>query len=89
MPRPGTWPRLAEVALSGVAAAPLDDEVIALARRLGPPALRTPDALHLATAVLLDVDVFIAYERRLLDAARESGLLVEAPGSEAPGTSLP
>lgn len=41
--------------------------------------LRTLDALHLATAVRVGVRVFVAYNRRLLDAARGVGLDVLSP----------
>jgi hypothetical protein len=35
-------------------------EVIALARRLAPPVLRTLDAIHLASALLIDADLLVA-----------------------------
>lgn len=47
-----------------------------------PPALRSLDAIHLATALSLadaDVDV-ITYDERLADAARANGLTVVQPG---------
>ncbi|PWJ53487.1 PIN domain-containing protein [Quadrisphaera granulorum] len=66
-------------ALAGVHLSPLSDEVVALARRTGPALLRTLDALHLATAVLLDVDLVAAYDQRLLDAAAETGLATAEP----------
>ena len=52
------------------------------AARLGPPALRTLDAVHLASALLLreELDAFVAYDDRLLDAAASMGLPVESPG---------
>ncbi|MGX6447264.1 type II toxin-antitoxin system VapC family toxin [Patulibacter sp. S7RM1-6] len=70
---------LTAVALSGVLEAPLDGQVTALARRLPPPVLRTLDALHVATAVLLDADLVVAYDDRLIAAARHHGLDVLAP----------
>lgn len=60
---------LVEVALSGVLEKPITSEVIALARRLDPPVLRSLDAIHLASALLLDVDVIVAYDQRLAEAA--------------------
>jgi len=44
--------------------------------------LRSLDALHLASALLLGAELttFIAYDRRLADAARAAGLVVAAPG---------
>jgi predicted nucleic acid-binding protein len=44
--------------------------------------LRTVDALHLASAVLLgdDLAIFVAYDHRLTDAAQTAGLAVATPG---------
>ncbi|MDD9207084.1 type II toxin-antitoxin system VapC family toxin [Georgenia sp. 10Sc9-8] len=67
-------------ALSGVAECPIGDEVVALARRIAPPVLRTLDAVHLATAMLLDVDVVLTYDDRLADACRHNDLSTSAPG---------
>ncbi|WP_109776018.1 PIN domain-containing protein [Quadrisphaera granulorum] len=50
-----------------------------LARRTGPALLRTLDALHLATAMLLDVDVVMTCDQRLLGAAAQVGLAADAP----------
>ncbi len=69
-----------EVALSGVAERPITADVVSLARRVAPPVLRTLDAIHLATAILLDVDVVLTYDDRLADACRHNGLGVSAPG---------
>jgi predicted nucleic acid-binding protein len=69
-----------DVALSGVAARPVTDDVISLARRVAPPVLRTLDAIHLATAIVLDVEVVVTYDDRLADACRHSGLATSAPG---------
>lgn len=70
---------LVEVAVSGVLEKPISPEVVALARRLGPPVLHTLDAIHLASALLLDADVLVAYDRRLARAAAEHGLRVLSP----------
>ena len=69
-----------EVALSGVAERPITADVVSLARRVAPPVLRTLDAIHLATAILLDVDVVLTYDDRLADACRHNGLAVSTPG---------
>jgi hypothetical protein len=53
--------------------------VVSLARRIEPNVLRTLDAIHLATAVLLDVDAVLTYDERLALAARHNGLAVSAP----------
>lgn len=52
------------------------------ARRIGPPHLRSLDALHLATALELGVDLegLIAYDKRLLDAAVAAGVPTKSPG---------
>lgn len=67
-------------ALSGVAERLVTGDVVGLARRVAPPRLRALDAIHLATAILLDVDVVVAYDARLVDACRRSGLVPAMPG---------
>ena len=69
-----------DAALSGVAEHLITAEVVGLARRVGPRPLRTLDAIHMATAVLLDADLVVAYDDRLLDAFRHNGLAVATPG---------
>jgi hypothetical protein len=49
---------------------------VSLARRIEPNALRSLDAILLATAVLLDVDTVLTYDDRLTTAARHNGRLV-------------
>lgn len=51
------------------------------AGRLAPMSLRSLDALHLATALEIgdDLEAFIAYDERLLDAARVASLSVVTP----------
>ena len=41
--------------------------------------LRILDALHLATALRVDADTLVAYDARLLDAARSLGVGVHSP----------
>jgi predicted nucleic acid-binding protein len=62
---------------------PLDRAVQDLASDIGDPLLRTLDALHLASAVLLsdELTVFIAYDQRLTSAAQAAGLVVATPGA--------
>jgi uncharacterized protein len=62
---------------------PLDRAVQDLASDIGDPLLRTLDALHLASAVLLsdELTVFIAYDQRLTSAAQAAGLVVATPGT--------
>jgi predicted nucleic acid-binding protein len=53
------------------------------AGRLEPPALRTPDALHLASALDLgdDLDGMVTYDERLAAAAQIHGVPVIAPAT--------
>ncbi len=71
----------AEAGLRTVALVPLDEGIMRTARALRPPALRTLDALHLATALSLadDLAVLVCYDDRLSEAARAAGLTVIAP----------
>lgn len=61
---------------------PLDRAVQDIACDLGDPRLRTVDALHVASALLLGdaLTAFIAYGDRLTDAAQSACLAVSAPG---------
>lgn len=63
---------------------PLDRAVQDLACDVGGGDLRTLDALHLASAILLgdDLDAFVAFDRRLMQAARDAGLPVYLPGGD-------
>lgn len=60
----------------------LDDALLADASGVGDAMLRTLDAIHLASALLLgdELDALVTYDMRLAEAAREAGLRVEAPG---------
>lgn len=69
-------------ALAGVSGFPISYDVIAVARRVGTPSLRSLDAIHCATATIADVDLFITYDNRLIEAARTVGFVVESPGME-------
>lgn len=76
----------ARAVLGDVDMVPLDRAVQDLACDIGDPRLRTLDALHLASALLLGAGLtaFIAYDRRLADAAQAAGLSVSTPGQPAP-----
>jgi predicted nucleic acid-binding protein len=65
---------------------PLDRAVQDVACDIGDPLLRTLDALHLASALLLGdaLTAFIAYDHRLAVGARAAGLVVAAPGQPPP-----
>jgi uncharacterized protein len=59
----------------------INDRVLAGASSLPPAELRTLDAIHLATALLLGSDLrqVITYDQRMARAARSLGLAVDAP----------
>jgi predicted nucleic acid-binding protein len=73
--------RRAREVLARVALVDADRRVLRAAATLGPPALRSLDAVHLATALSLGQDLagIVTYDRRLADAARGAGLEVWAP----------
>ena len=66
--------------MSGVDERPMSSDVVSLARRIEPLILRSLDAIHLASAVLIDADVVVTYDDRLADACRRNALAVESPG---------
>jgi len=68
------------VAIDGLAVVPIDDRTAKTARWIGPESLRSLDAIHLASAVVNDADVFVTYDDRLGEAARAVELKIEAPG---------
>lgn len=68
-----------ETALSGMAECPVTEQVVSIARRIGPTSLRSLDAIHLASAAVLDVDLVCAYDQRMLIAAAELGFRTVSP----------
>ena len=70
--------------LSDLALLPIDDEVLHAAAGLGPPELRSLDAIHLATALSIRdrLGVVFCYDDRLADAAESAGLPVARPGAD-------
>jgi predicted nucleic acid-binding protein len=77
---PQTLPRV-DVFLSGVELIAMSTVVVENASRLPDPGLRSLDAIHLATALLVrnELDLLLAYDRRLLDAAEAHGLPTASP----------
>jgi len=67
-------------AMSGVAEYPVGDEVVSLSQRLNPHRLRSLDAIHVASAMLLDADLLVTYDDRMVDAGQRNGLRCTAPG---------
>jgi predicted nucleic acid-binding protein len=59
---------------------PVDAEIVRTARVIEPPVLRSLDALHLATAVLIGAEVVVTYDERLAESAAAVGLTPVAPG---------
>lgn len=57
--------RLGQEAFKGIAEYPRDGQVVALARRVGPPGPRSLGAFQLASAILVDADAIVVYEARL------------------------
>lgn len=68
-------------ALAQAAFIPIDHAVLSQAGLLGPVSLRSLDAIHLASALLIrdELDAFVAYDDRLLDAASALGMPVASP----------
>jgi predicted nucleic acid-binding protein len=71
-----------DLLLANVAKIGISDAVIESASRLPDPLLRSLDAIHLATALLIrdDIETVLAYDVRLRDAAEAHGLPTAAPG---------
>lgn len=72
---------VARSVLSRVALVLADDEILFSAARLEPVALRSLDAIHLATALRLrdTLAAFVSYDERQLEAAAALGLPVSSP----------
>jgi predicted nucleic acid-binding protein len=66
--------------LDAIATAPVDEAMLITAGGLPEPALRTLDAIHVATALTLSpVDGFVSYDERQSAAARLAGLRTVTP----------
>jgi predicted nucleic acid-binding protein len=61
----------------------MDRELMLAAATLGPPAVRTLDAIHLAAAIAAGdtLDGVVTYDTRMAEAARALGLVTVAPGA--------
>jgi hypothetical protein len=70
-----------EVILRSVETVEFDGSIALTAGTVGPAALKTLDAIHLASAIALlpQLDAFVTYDDRLADAARALGLPVVRP----------
>lgn len=71
----------AQQVLAGLTLLPIDDAALSAAGALEPPELRSLDAIHLATALSLGVDLdrVLTYDERLRDAGRQAGVPVHSP----------
>jgi uncharacterized protein len=69
--------------LDGLDILPLTEPVIALAETVGPPTLRSLDAIHLASAAQIEQELtaFVTYDHRLLEGCREVGHATASPGA--------
>jgi hypothetical protein len=67
--------------LARLALVDVDRRILSTAVALEPPGLRTLDAIHLATALVVreDLDGLVTYDRRLAAAAERFDLEVLAP----------
>jgi predicted nucleic acid-binding protein len=70
-----------DLLLADIRLVSLSTQLLESAGRLPDPSLRTPDAINLATALLIedDIEVMLTYDTRLATAARTQGLAVAAP----------
>jgi predicted nucleic acid-binding protein len=59
------------------------DELLRAAAALASAAVRTLDAIHLASALRIEADELVAYDRRLLEAAANRGVSASSPGAKA------
>jgi hypothetical protein len=77
---PRRVPRV-DLALLRVAQIEMDAPVLEMASRLPDPMLRSLDAIHLATALLImsDVEALMSYDQRMLAAAAAHGLPTASP----------
>jgi uncharacterized protein len=60
----------------------VSDRVLRDAAALTSREIRTLDAIHLATALYIDAEEFVAYDRDLLEAAGTRGLAVASPWTQ-------
>lgn len=69
--------------LDGLDVLPLTEVLMTLAESIGPPTLRSLDAIHLAAAALIGPELiaFVTYDHRLLTGCREVGLTTASPGA--------
>lgn len=71
----------ARQAIAKVALHAIDSDILESAGGLAPSALRSLDAIHLATALRLadELEMIVTYDRRMIEGARALGLPVASP----------
>ena len=74
--------RKAAAGLATVNIIAIDNELLDAAGRLEPIALRSLDAIHLASALTLgdELGVLVTYDERMAEASKEMAIQVESPG---------
>lgn len=79
----GSLAKEAAVILEGLPMVDVSPSIAAVAARIAPPAIRTLDAIQLATILSLGDRIVAAaiYDQRLAEAARHHGLVTVAPGA--------
>ncbi len=78
---PSTGFEEADRLLAGCELVEVDSALLDQARRLADSTLRALDAIHLASALLVEPAALVAYDHRLLAAARRAGLDMSSPGA--------
>lgn len=68
-----------DLATGDIGFAPMSSSVVESARIIGPPVLRSLDAIHLATAVAIGADEMWTYDERLATASEEIGIVSRLP----------
>jgi predicted nucleic acid-binding protein len=64
----------------------ITDGLLRVAAGLASRAVTTLDAIHLASALRIEADELVAYDRRLVAAAAGQGLAVATPGAATSGS---
>ncbi len=84
---PGALPRSYKV-IKRIARVALSADVLDNSATLPPQELTPAQAIHLASALAVkrDLTAFVAYDQRLLAAAKDAGLPVTSPGQKAAGS---
>ncbi|MGP5036091.1 type II toxin-antitoxin system VapC family toxin [Brachybacterium alimentarium] len=69
-----------DMLLAGIGLIDIDRSHLLAASRLSHP-LRSADAIHCATALAIDADALVTYDRELADAARSAAITPLSPGA--------